>query len=235
MYLRSNIIALLVLLFVPAVPLSTQDTIRAEIVVDDFEDDEDGKVPGKWKFLDFRQERYLPLEATMRERERFFVVNEKGNNFLRAYTHGEAHRITLPASDVGWNLKTHPYLQWRWRALRLPAGAREDRVNDSGGAIYVSFARRDWLGRPYSIKYVYSTTRPVGTIVSHGNVKVIVASSGIDGTGKWQRVTRDVVADFKKVFDDKVPDKPFSITLWSDSDNTGDIAEVDFDDILIKQ
>lgn len=235
MYLRANIIVLLVFSLTPAVPMRTPDSVRTEILVDDFEDDRDGRVPGKWKFLDFRQEKYLPLEATMDERERFYVVSEGGNNFLRAYTHNEAHRITLPASDVGWNLKTHPYIQWRWRALQLPTGAREDKVNDSGGAVYVSFARKDWLGRPYSIKYVYSTTLPVGTTVSHGNVKVIVASSGTDGTGHWQRVTRDVIADFKNVFDDKVPDKPFSITLWSDSDNTGGIAEVDFDDILIKQ
>ena len=48
-------------------------------------------------------------------------------------------------------------------------------------------------------------------------------------------MTRDVAVDYKRVFDVDPPEHPFTITLWSDSDNTGGIAEVDFDDILIKQ
>ncbi|HET6568437.1 MAG TPA: DUF3047 domain-containing protein [Rhodothermales bacterium] len=203
-------------------------------MVDDFEDDRSGAVPSKWLFLDFREQRFMPLEGRMNDREHFFVMKEGGNHFLRAYTHGEAHRITVPASSFKWDLRTRPYIQWKWRAGHLPAKAREDKLNDSGGALYVSFDKRDWLGRPYSIKYVYSSTLPVGTVVSTGNVKVIVASSGLDGIGTWELVTRDVTADYRKVFDGEPPDRPFSITLWSDSDNTGDIAQVDFDDILVK-
>jgi len=203
------------------------------VVLEDFESDRPGELPKKWRFLSSRERRFKPLEPFMRPTEKFTVLSEDGNNFLRAFTQGEAQRISLPHASVDWVLTKYPVLQWDWRARRLPEGAREDKVNDSGGAVYVSFAKKDWLGRPLSIKYVYSTGLPEGTVVSTGNVKVIVASSGLDGTGRWKTVMRDVTEDFRRVFGGDPPDEPFTITLWSDSDNTNTVAEVDFDNIAL--
>lgn len=202
------------------------------LVVDDFERDKADGLPGKWRFLTSKKQEYRPLEPFLGEREYVVVQSEKGNKHLRAYTRGEALRITIPHTDLTWDLKLHPRLQWEWRALRLPTGAREDRVNDSGGAMYVSFDKTDWLGRPYSIKYTYSTTLPVGTVVSTGNVKIIVASSGVEGLGRWVRVERDVVEDYRRLFGSE-PTNPLTVTIWSDSDNTNSVAEVDFDDIKL--
>lgn len=212
--------------------ISVPDSARAQ-VVDDFERDRPGEWPSRWRFLSSREQEFLPLDAFMKEHEQFVVMEEKGNRFLRAYTRGEAQRISLPDDVVRWDLTTHPRLSWRWRALQLPHGAREDKVNDSGGAVYVSFAKKDWLGRPLSIKYVYSTILPVGTVVSTGNVKILVAASGVDGIGRWVQVERDVVADYRRLFGADPPQDPFTITLWSDSDNTRSVAEVDFDDIVL--
>ena len=205
------------------------------ILVDDFESYRVDGLPTKWKFID-GQQKLVPVTEEIMSREEYFVVQrEQGNKFLRAVTKDRAHRLLLSNEDLGgWDLERHPYLSWRWRALRLPKGAREDedRLNDTGAAIYVTFSR-DWLGRPRSIKYTYSSTLPVGTVVSYGRLKVIVASSGADGIGRWRSIERNVVDDYRNVFGGEPPARPISVMLWSDSNSVHDVAEVDFDDIML--
>ncbi|SHK30264.1 DUF3047 domain-containing protein [Rhodothermus profundi] len=210
-------------------PASDSQRIRVE----DFETYPVGSYPSRWKFLTSKRE-FRPLEAVMNEREECRVQAEANNQFLRCTTQGEAQRITLANRDdfgLNWDLRTHPTLRWRWRAVHLPANAREDRRrwNDSGGAVYVTFGF-DWLGRPISIKYTYSSLLPRETVVDFGPLKVIVASSGREGFGRWITVERDVAADYRRVFGKEPPARPLSITIWSDSDNTRDYAIVDFDD-----
>lgn len=122
--------------------------------------------------------------------------------------------------------------------MHLPEGASEKDKNDSGGAIYVTFGT-DWLGRPKSIKYTYSSSLPVGTRVDFGSLTVIVASSAIEGSvGNWMSVERDLLEDYEDVFGGFLkkgtpPDRPLSITIWGDSDSVKDSSIVDFDDIML--
>lgn len=205
------------------------------VVVENFESSPVGKLPQGWSYFSRNSRSFVPAAPQMEEAARFFVASEGRNKFLRAYTHGEAQRLSIPDGRLNWNLQDHPVLRWSWRANQLPKGAREDRVNDSGGAVYVTFSKTDWLGRPLSIKYVYSSGLPVGTVVSAGSVKVVVVSSGLDVTGRWVEAERDVVKDYRKLFGGEPPDEPFTITLWSDSDNTNSTAEVDFDNIVVSE
>lgn len=216
-------------------PAIDSPSVRPVVVVDDFQHDTPGAAPAKWRFLTSRDQRFRPLAEFMDEDRHFTIHEENGRRFARGFTRGRALRISMPTQVLDWNLKEHPNLAWEWRALRLPEGAREDRVNDTGGAVYVTFDRTDWLGRPQSIKYTYSTLLPVGTVVRTGNVRVIVASSGLDGTGRWKSVERNVPEDYRAVFRGDPPEEPFTITLWSDSDDTESIGEVDFDNIVLKR
>ena len=151
------------------------DSLAAR-VVDDFESYEDGAPPSRWKFITSGKEVW-PLTRVLDDREKFYVVEEEGNQFARAYTRGEALRVSLRnGEEFDWNLQRRPRLQWRWRAHQLPEGASEKGKNDTGGALYVTFGT-DWLGRPKSIKYSYSSSLPVGTVVDYGNLYVIVVDS----------------------------------------------------------
>lgn len=214
---------------------SADDPSDRVVVVEDFESDKEGAPPSSWRFFTRRDQEFLPLGDFMSADERFYVVREGGNSFLRGYTKSEAQRISLGNGHgtLDWSLASHPRLSWEWRARKLPSGAREDKLNDVGAAVYVSFDKKDWLGRPYSIKYTYSSTLPIGTEVSSGNVKVVVVASGADGIGEWLRVERNVAADYRALFGSAPPDRPFSITLWSDSDDTRSEAEADFDNIRL--
>ena len=210
-------------------PVQAQSPSR---VVDDFESYRDGDLPSGWKFVASR-DKLNPLNEEMSENQYFRAIKKNGNTFLRGYTHGEALRITQRnGMEFSWNLSQRPYLQWKWRANQLPEGASEKGKNDTGGAVYVTFGS-DWLGRPKSIKYTYSSSLPVGTVVEFGPLKVLVVASGREDTGHWRTETRDVVQDYRNLFGDDPPGKPLSITLWSDSDSTGGTAEVDFDDIRL--
>lgn len=231
--LFSLVIALALLL--PSTDVDTGDGMR-ERLIEDFQQYQPGKIPHEWMFL--RNRRIIPLlPEHFDEHRSFFVREERGRRFVRGYTQGKATHIILPANDgegggFGWNLNDHPILSWDWRALELPKGAREDRVNDTGAAVYVTFGT-DWLGRPRSIKYTYSSGLPKGTIVRFGPLRVLVVDTALEGIGSWQTVTRDVVADYRAIFGGDPPSEPLSITLWSDSDDTNSTGKADFDNIRI--
>jgi len=60
-----------------------------------------------------------------------------------------------------------------------------------------------------------------------------VVSSGLNGTGQWLSINRDVVSDYKEVFGENPPNKPLFIRLWSDSNDTNSVASADFDNIML--
>ncbi len=233
---RSFLLVLLTLVFAfgGATEPAGQQRAPSPVLVDDFEAGQEGAYPARWVYLDRRKRTPLPHEVVMNAREQFVIVRERGNKALRAFTQGEAQRVSLVNGRDGfkWNLHTHPRIRWDWRALRLPEGANEYQKNDTGAAFYVTFGK-DWLGRPRSIKYTYSSTLPVGTVIKFGPLRVIVAASGADGYGEWMTIERDVVADFERVFGKQPDDQPRLITLWSDSNDTESVAEVDFDNIML--
>ena len=201
-------------------------------LIDDFEPYSDGAVPSDWKYVS-KDKEIVPLREKMKEGQRFRVASEDGNMFLRAYTKDEAFRITQRnGKEFEWRLEKQPYLQWDWRANQLPEGASEKGENDTGGAVYVTYGK-DWLDRPKSIKYTYSSTLPVGTTVDSGPLTVLVVASGAEGAGSWKTETRNVAQDIRNVAGDDAPKRPVSITIWSDSDTTGGTAEVDFDDFRL--
>lgn len=206
------------------------------ILVEDFESYPVEGLPTRWKTNKGSRE-LKPMGPTMvDENEMFVIKQEAGNKFVRAIMRNQAHRLVFTNGDeFEWDLEKHPYLRWEWRAIELPEGAREDeeKRNDTGAAVYVTFSR-DWLGRPVSIKYTYSSTLPIGTIVSYGPLKVIVVSSGTqNGTGKWLSITRNVWDDYKSLFGREPGNRPLALTLWSDSDSRKTISTADFDNLML--
>lgn len=207
---------------------------RDTVWVDDFESYPTGQFPSRWVFV--KESGGLKSYEEAREPgEQVFVdAGETGNQFLHLIVENEAVRYTLRnGNELDWNVRSHPRLQWRWKANHLPEGASERDKNDAGAALYVTFGT-DWLGRPKSIKYTYSSSLPVGTVVSFGPLKVIAVDSAREPyTGEWKTVQRDIRSDYRQVFGGSPPKHPLSITVWSDSDTTGDYADVQFDDLLL--
>jgi len=206
---------------------------RDTVLVEDFEQSRPGRFPDGWAFVT-QGGGSRSYEESRDSGEQVVVRAADGGRFVRLTTRGEVLRYTKRnGDDFEWNIERHPRLAWRWRALALPEGASETGENDTGGAIYVTFGT-DWLGRPLSIKYTYSSSLPTGTTVSFGTLQVVVVSSAAeDAPGRWKTVRRNVRADYRRLFGEPPPSHTVAITLWSDSDTTGGRATVDIDDLRL--
>jgi len=206
------------------------------ILVEDFS--YDGAVPTKWRILQRSTQTSQPLPAQVqRDNDYAEVVTIDGEKVLRVFTRDETEQIARVNGEEGldWDIRTHPILSWQWRAEVLPEGAREtERArNDTGAALYVSFDCNDWLGRPCTIKYTYSSTLAVGTTARYSRLRVLVVSSAVEGLGRWITIERNVREDFQRLFGNEVPDKPAFLMVWGDTDTTHGVSDVYFDTITI--
>jgi hypothetical protein len=158
----------------------------------------------------------------------YSIQDESGDRYLKAVD--ATGRSVQFFRGGGWSLQKYPYLRWRWRVVRFPAGA-DQRIggkNDSAAGIYVVFPKRFFI--PESIKYVWSEKVPVDTkIVRNVRFPAIVIRSGGADQGKWVTETRNVREDFEKHFGRK-PSDPVAIGFLTDSNDTHGVAEADYDD-----
>src|SRR5262245_28587929 len=86
-----------------------------------------GEFPAWWKTYPFQKGKAKVV---------YKVQEENGKRFIRAQDDKD---ISIPIfKDFGWKLKDYPVLQWNWRALQMPQGAREDdrATNDSACGVY---------------------------------------------------------------------------------------------------
>ena len=135
----------------------------------------------------------------IRDRKIYRVAQEGDNKFLRAYAVDQDVQIGL---EGDFEPKDYPLLRWRWRATRLPVGANErtKKTNDSGAAVYVVFDSRII---PRAIKYVWSTTLPVGSRFDspvYWRAKVVVLQQGPAKPGEWIQETVNFYRDYKELF-----------------------------------
>ena len=120
---------------------------------------------------------------------------------------------------------------------RLPVGGREDikRLADSGAGVYVIFSDHFRMNR--MLKYVWSSTLPVGMETEspyNSRVKIVVKQSGSEESGRWIDEKVNVVEDFERLFGSEAPEVE-AIAIMSDADNTQSFAEADYDDFRISR
>lgn len=159
------------------------------------------------------------------------IVEEDGNHFLRARSDKQDVQIGLTKT---FQPQQFPVLQWRWRVKQLPAGAdeRASQTNDSAAGVYVVFDSRIM---PRVVKYVWSSSLPVGTQVTspaYWRAKIIVLESGAASAGEWRQETVNFYEDYKKLFGSE-PGEVEGVALLTDSDGTATVAEADYDDFAL--
>jgi hypothetical protein len=205
-------------------------------MLDDFESDTEGELPSQWVFVTSDQE-IMDLSTQMTENEWARVQREGDRSYLKTYTEDEALRISLVNNEhFDWRLDDHPWIEWSWRIHAYPEGGDETRSrrNDVAAAVYVTFGT-DWLGRPKSIKYTFSSTLSVGAIDDQGPLRVMVIDSANEPRlGEWKTMRRNIRSDYRQLFGEDPPNDPVSITIWNDSDTIdGQVSESDFDTLRL--
>lgn len=195
---------------------------RGYVILEDFEGEKVGKLPKDWTWRKRDQDKNKPYK----------VKEENGNKYLAADDNGES---VILGKDVKWNLKKYPYISFRWRARSLPEGADErfGKTVDSAAGIYVVYKKK--LGLiPESVKYVWSTTLPVGSTMQRSGIGkpwMIVAESGEERLGEWHTYVFNAYEAYKKTFGGEPPEKAIAIGILSDANSTRSKAYADYDDI----
>ena len=159
------------------------------------------------------------------------VMVENNNQFLHADANQQAIQIGLVRR---FSPREFSVVRWRWRVLQLPPNGDESRkeTHDSAAGVYIIF---DNTVFPRIIKYVWSTTLPVGTRVRnplYERAKIIVLESGTAGLGEWRQETVNVYADYKTLFGAE-PGEVHSIGVASSSSFTKSRVIADYDDFQL--
>jgi len=214
---------LMMLLSVATAAQANEQPAQVEKVVplENFEQYQPQAFPSNWKVRGDEDE----------ARVVYHVAEEDGNHFLRARAEKQSVQIGLTKT---FQPKELPVLQWRWRVQQLPVGGNEKtmKTNDSAAGVYIVF---DSTIVPRVIKYVWSSSLPVGTQVDspvYWRAKVIVLESGDAAAGEWRKETVNFYEDYKKLFSAE-PSEVEGVALLTDSDTTATVAAADYDDFTL--
>jgi hypothetical protein len=139
------------------------------------------------------------------------------------------HSNILKPIDV--DLKATPILEWTWKVVTLPEGGdiRQKSKSDLAAHIYVV-----WKGtfRTELLGYAWDATVPAGQDVPSqksspiASIQYVVLRSGKAEVNTWKTEARNVVEDYRRVFQsNRDPGKPSAIVVSIDSNDTKSTAE----------
>jgi len=130
-------------------------------------------------------------------------------------------------------------LDWSWRAIKLPHQADEctPKKGDSPAVLYVTWKR---MLKWYSLKYVWSASRPPGTVCDRrrnpfvAQDTVVLRSGG--PLGVWQHESIDLAHEFRKYFEGGDPHASVpsivGIAVMTDGDQTKTESTGDYADFV---
>ena len=130
---------------------------------------------------------------------------------------------------LNFDIREYPYLNWEWKAVRLPEGGdfRRKKTDDQAGQVYVVFGGFKLTAR--AVGYYWENKAPIGTegvTPTWGRSRAIVLQSGEERLGEWVREKRNVYEDYVRLFNDKKPANVRAIRLYINSQQTGSSAEI---------
>ena len=195
------------------------------LVLEDFSTDEVGKLPKDWRWQWSDDDKNKPYQ----------IKKENGNKYLAAQDNGES---VVVAKKVNWDINEYPYISFKWRATKLPKGgdARTGATADNGVSVSIIY-KKILRVIPEAVKYVWSTTLPVGTSFQRSGIGrpwIVVAESGTKNLGSnWLTYTFNAKEAYSKTFGGKPPKNPVAIAILSDANNTKSMAYGDYSDIVV--
>lgn len=166
------------------------------LVLEDFQAKEADGFPSLWDHENQRSQ--------SKGREAYKVQSEDGANFLSAKDAGQR----IKKKKIDWDPKAYPVLTWRWRLNKATTG------NEPLAAIYASLDT-DLLFIPVFTKYVWSESKPDGTVTEGGmfSGSEIVVQSGTKEIGQWFEERVNVYEDFKRIHKHEPAEKAWGISI----------------------
>lgn len=181
----------------------------------------------------------------------YTVVADGKRNVIEANSVDSAS--ALMAKGDGIDLNTTPVVAWRWKVDKAIPGA-DNRVSDKedaparlvfffdgdksslsfGDRAAMTLAKAGGEDLPYAtLMYIWSNDAPVGGVIQNPHtdrVQMMVVAGGDASLGKWQTFSRNVAADYERVYKEK-PGKLLGYGIFTDSDNTHATAHAWYGDV----
>ena len=166
------------------------------LVLEDFQAKEADGFPSSWDHESQRSE--------SKGRDAYKVQTENGVNFLAAKDAGQR----IKKKKIDWDPKAFPFLTWRWRLQKSTTDT------EPIAAIYASLDI-DLMFIPVFTKYVWSATKPEGTLTEGGmfSGSEIVVQSGTKNVGQWFEERVNVYEDFKRIHQHEPAPKAWGISI----------------------
>ena len=166
--------------------------------------------------------------------------------FLRLASRGD--RAFGVRKEFSLDLAAYPFLNWRWRAHKLPAGGdvrRADR-DDQAAQIYVIYKKAglQMSLKPPALAYVWDNEAPRGLMVKSpqrllGNARYLVVRDRTDVMGEWRSEKRNLIEDGRNAFPelpgDKFPRQVRGILLFINTHHTHDEAAADIGGLMFSR
>jgi hypothetical protein len=188
------------------------------IVVEDWSKHPPGTrgIPDGWKSQNWGHPKYD-----------FTIATDGNARVLHMRSEGDSSNISR---EVKVDLKEYPILEWRWKAVALPAGAdlRKKDTDDQAAQLYVVFPRFPQAVRSRIIGYVWDTTAPAGLTVKStktSTVTYVVVRSGPADLGKWLTERRNVWDDYRRIYGEDPAEDVGGVSIGIDSDDVNGKAE----------
>jgi hypothetical protein len=175
-------------------------------------------------------------EVEVRGQTRYDATVLEGRPCLRARSEGGA---SILLQTVSFDPDTYEWLSWEWRVEQPVEGENLERKDGSDAAarVYVYFETGGLPWQKRSIDYVWSSSLPVGTVLSSAYSsasKIIVVDGGPQTLFRWRRFARNLEEDYQLCFGEKVP-HVIAIGLMTDADNTKTQALAYFDELRVSR
>jgi hypothetical protein len=176
------------------------------LVLEDFQTKDAEGFPVNWEHENQRSQ--------SKGRDAYKVQTEDGVNFLAVKDAGQR----IKKKKIDWDPKAFPVLTWRWRLQKATTDT------EPIAAIYASLDT-DLMFIPVFTKYVWSATKPEGTLTEGGifSGSEIVVQSGTKAVGEWFEERVNVYADFKRIHKHEPAAKAWGISIIAASG-----VEIDF-------
>ena len=177
-----------------------------QLVLEDFQAKEADSFPSNW---DHESQR-----SHTKGRDAYKIQSENGASFLAAKDAGQR----IKKKKIDWDPKAFPVLTWRWRLHKAGEGT------EPVAAIYASLDT-DLMFIPVFTKYVWSATKPEGTLTEGGmfSGSEIVVQSGTKDVDQWFEEKVNVYEDFKRIHQHEPAGKAWGISIIA-----GPGVEIDF-------
>ncbi len=178
--------------------------------LEDFRDADEAPFPEGWE----------GSRSTITAQEAYSLHRQGDTAFLK----GKGANQRVYTRNIEWDPRTHPVLSWRWRLHAVPENA------EFIAALFANLDT-DLMFIPVSTKYVWSGTKPAGSVTDGGlfGAAEVVVRSGSQPVGEWVEETVNAYDDFIRIHDHDPAPRAWGISLQS-----GPGVEIDFGSIEVR-